>query len=95
MHDHMEYDPYLIRERTQQIFGPVQALRLEKRLRKNHQACGSHRPRPSPQEHGSFAPKGRSRRAVARCEVSNGQHEAGTAGRRGRRSGRHPHMADR
>jgi hypothetical protein len=37
----MESDPYLIRERNQQIFKEVQALRLKKRLRKNHKVRGS------------------------------------------------------
>jgi hypothetical protein len=41
MYYHMESDPYLIRERNQQIFKEVQALRLEKRLRKNHKVRGS------------------------------------------------------
>lgn len=41
MYHHMEFDPYLVGERTRQIFGQVQALRLEERLRKNHQVCGS------------------------------------------------------
>jgi hypothetical protein len=41
MYHHMEFDPYLIREHNQQIFKEVQALRLEKRLRKNHKVRGS------------------------------------------------------
>jgi len=41
MYHYMEFDPYLIRERKQQIFKEVQALRLEKRLRKNHEVRGS------------------------------------------------------
>jgi hypothetical protein len=41
MYHYMEFDPYLIREHNQQIFREVQALRLEKRLRKNHKARGS------------------------------------------------------
>ena len=34
-------DPYLIRERNQQILREVQTLRLESRLRKNHKARDS------------------------------------------------------
>jgi hypothetical protein len=41
MYHHMEFGPYLIRERNQQLFKEVQALRLEKRLRKNHKVRGS------------------------------------------------------
>jgi len=41
MHHYTEFDPYLIRERNQQIFGQVKSLRLEKRLRKNHAARDS------------------------------------------------------
>jgi hypothetical protein len=41
MYHHMEFDPYLIGERNQQLLREVQALRLEKRLRKNHKVCGS------------------------------------------------------
>ena len=41
MNHHMEFDPYLIRERNQQIFREVQALRLERRLRKNHKVRSS------------------------------------------------------
>ncbi len=41
MYHYMEFDPYLIRERNQQLFREVQALRLEKRLLKNHKACSS------------------------------------------------------
>ena len=37
----MEVDPYLIRERNRQIFKEVQALRLEERLRKDHEGSGS------------------------------------------------------
>jgi hypothetical protein len=36
MYHHMEFDPYLSRECNQQVSKEVQALRLEKRLRKNH-----------------------------------------------------------
>ena len=41
MYHHMEFDPYLIRERNQLLLSEVQALRLEKRLRKNHKVRGS------------------------------------------------------
>jgi hypothetical protein len=41
MYHHMEFDPYLIRERNQQLFRKVQALCLEKRLRGIHKAHGS------------------------------------------------------
>jgi hypothetical protein len=41
MYHHMEFDPYLIRERNQLLFREVQALRLEKRLRKNQKVRGS------------------------------------------------------
>jgi len=41
MYYHMESDSYLIRERNQQLFKEVQALRLKKRLRKNHKVRGS------------------------------------------------------
>lgn len=41
MYHYMEFEPYLIRERNRQILGEVQALRLEKRLRKNHKVRGS------------------------------------------------------
>ena len=41
MHHYMQFDPYLIRERNQQIFNEVQALRFEKRLRKSHKVGGS------------------------------------------------------
>jgi hypothetical protein len=41
MYYHMESDPYLIRERNQQLFREVQALHFEKRLRKNHKVPGS------------------------------------------------------
>ena len=41
MYYHMESDPYLIRERNEQIFKEVQALRLEKRLRLHHKGRGS------------------------------------------------------
>ena len=38
MHHYAEFDPYLIRERSQQIFAQVKSLRLERRLHKNHKA---------------------------------------------------------
>jgi len=41
MYYHMESDPYLIREHNQQLFREVQALRLEKRLLKNHKVRSS------------------------------------------------------
>lgn len=41
MHHYMEVDPYLIGERNRQIFKEVQALRLEERLRKDHEGSGS------------------------------------------------------
>ena len=41
MYHYVEIDPYLIREHNQQLFREVQALRLEKRLRKNHKVGGS------------------------------------------------------
>ena len=41
MYHHMEFDPYLIGERNQQLFREVQALHLEKRLRKNCKVRGS------------------------------------------------------
>jgi hypothetical protein len=41
MYHHMEFDLYLIRERNQQLFRELQALRLEKRLRRNHKVRGS------------------------------------------------------
>ena len=41
MYHHMEFDPYLIRERNQLLFREVQALRLEKPPRKNHKVRGS------------------------------------------------------
>ena len=40
MYHHMEFDRHLIRERNQQIFRVVQALRLDKRLRRNHRMRG-------------------------------------------------------
>jgi hypothetical protein len=41
MYHYMEFDPYLISERNLQIFKEVQALRLERRLRNNHEVRGS------------------------------------------------------
>jgi hypothetical protein len=41
MYHHMEFDPYLTSEHNQLIFREVQALRLEKRLRKNDKVRGS------------------------------------------------------
>jgi len=37
----MEFDPYLIRERNQQIFAEVSKLRLERQVRKYHEVRGS------------------------------------------------------
>ena len=37
----MEFDPYLIRERNQQIFAEVSKLRLERQVRNNRNALGS------------------------------------------------------
>jgi hypothetical protein len=53
MYHYMGFDPYLIRERNQQIFREVQTLRLEKLLRKNHHSheLETDQLRPSPQEH--------------------------------------------
>jgi hypothetical protein len=41
MYHYMEFDPYLIRERNHQFFREVHALRLERRLRKNHMVRSS------------------------------------------------------
>jgi hypothetical protein len=41
MYHFMEFDPYLVRQRNQQIFNEVQALRFEKWLRKSHKVGGS------------------------------------------------------
>ena len=41
MYHYMEFDPYTIRERNQQIFKGMQALRLERQLRKNHEVRAS------------------------------------------------------
>jgi hypothetical protein len=41
MYHYMQFDPSLIGERNRQIFGEVQTLRLEERLRKHHEGSGS------------------------------------------------------
>jgi hypothetical protein len=41
MHHYMEFDPYLIRERNEQIRSGVNSLRLQEQLRKNHKVHGS------------------------------------------------------
>ena len=40
MSHHIDFDPYLIRERNEQIRGEVNSLRLKKQLRKRHNLHG-------------------------------------------------------
>jgi hypothetical protein len=40
MNHYMEFDPYLIRERNQQVQREVHALRLEEQLREEHGSSG-------------------------------------------------------
>lgn len=40
MYHYMQFDPYLIRERNEQIRTEVSKLRLEKRLREHHEGSG-------------------------------------------------------
>jgi hypothetical protein len=39
--NHLDFDPHLAQERRQQMFREVNLLRLEKRLRDNHESSGS------------------------------------------------------
>jgi hypothetical protein len=41
MNHYMDFDPYLIRERNQQVHRDVHALRLEEQLREDHGSSGS------------------------------------------------------
>jgi len=40
MNHYMDFDPYLIRERNQQVQREVHALRLEEQLREEHGSSG-------------------------------------------------------
>ena len=40
MNHYMDFDPYLIRERNQQVHREVNSLRLEEQLRKKHGSSG-------------------------------------------------------
>jgi hypothetical protein len=39
--NYMDFNPYLTQERRQQMFREVNSLRLQKRLRDNHESSGS------------------------------------------------------
>ena len=41
MNHYMDFDPYLIRERNQQVHTEVRSLRLEQRLREDRESSGS------------------------------------------------------
>ena len=41
MNYYMDFDPYTIRERNQQVLGEINSLRLEERLRDNAGSSGS------------------------------------------------------
>jgi len=41
MNHYMDFDPYLIRERNQQVHREVRSLRLEQRLREDSRSSGS------------------------------------------------------
>ena len=41
MNHYMDFDPYLIRERNQQVHREVRSLRLEERLREDRRSTGS------------------------------------------------------
>ena len=41
MNHYMDFDPYLIRERNEQMLREVNSLRLQERLRKNRQSSDS------------------------------------------------------
>ena len=41
MNHFMDFDPYLIRERNQQVHREVHSLRLEQRLREDRRSSGS------------------------------------------------------
>jgi hypothetical protein len=40
--NYMDFNPYLTQERRPQMFREVNSLRLQKRLRDNHESSGSH-----------------------------------------------------
>ena len=41
MNPYLDFDPYFIRERNQQVLGEINSLRLEGRLRDNRASSGS------------------------------------------------------
>ena len=41
MNHYMDFDPYVIRERNQHLYGEVRSLRLEERLREERGSSGS------------------------------------------------------
>ncbi len=41
MNHYMDFDPYMIRERNQQVLGEINSLRLQERLRNSGGSSGS------------------------------------------------------
>lgn len=94
MYHHMEFDPYLIRECNQQIFKDVQALRLEKRLRKNHKVS-SLRLVTFASRTLSICFAGWGSQDGSSGRDLKGQHRAEAVGISGYRSGRQPKASQR